>query len=1212
MGVETRKLPLPAPTESSTVQTSGDSVNGTDLATDLSRRTDRTSYSIPEDGSPIVISTKKKKDHKERGNTPGRPSHQSQTSLLIEYYEGGKGPNPHSRPSVRVKVTPSTARKNKDTNEHIQITQAGAARKPSYTRRISLGHQATSEHQPQVAEGADDRSISSYTSAAEESSLAGRRPPIEIEVLNKDQGSDLSGASAPRDERYNQQTTSDISSMPPDSMLEGNAADYTPHYGGSRGPHREVLIAENTLKTPPRTKDRSVSRERITQKVIEKLESRPRDVSGKKHRHGTKTRSRSGSEELIPESGKSHGRRSSRHRAEEELPSGAESSLLTASQLSANQQSGDQYSFRSGTSHSSVNNLKLLQTVEDAIRRIILPEFTALKHEQKAQQNRTNFEQDNRRSVGSSSTNSRGEVIRQVSKHASAPDVSGKPKVVLNQDEANPGIVLSGDSLKGRKEYGRDRVLESPSERSFDPGISEETVVRDDGKLSMKRSKDSHRGRNAAAAGAVGGVLTSAALKNHDSRSSIDRQERRRKRSSKSRSRSTSLAAESTEEIFQRHDVPPMPMRSDIDESELTRDSILSERTENPSSDRRRAEIRQVSRGSPREVLSPAARTPTRTPVPLQKGFGTHHSNHSRGDLSVHSTHSDRSIRDEEHHSKFADVGLSGTAAGASWLAADHLLNQDSHYDEYTFSHRAQNRGLSPIQSVASYDEDVAEQANRHSLHHGPSSASISSLGQERHKGAAVSIKSLSSAASTDLARSRRPQGINLEGGEEVLDQHGLGNYKSTQDERAAMETWYNEQHEQNDRYRDSFAENSSRDPTIDYKHMTNYTDDSLDAPDLDKVAAAHQVRGIGANPEYIHTPLAVESAVASLHDPSVLDVSTRSARSKGATRSYSGSLNHAHQEAGEYSEVSDRGLGINQHGSAMKQYDAEGGYEPGLARKIEGRMATSPQQSIARSLDDHDEPVTMGASGLPLPDDPMPEIGHGLDSDESDINTNPSIIQGPIGGPPHNNLDHWPYNPTPPESKGDILGHSKTNSAHESLKAAAAGMLSAAALAAGRDRGNEDKGYSKEIPQDEYGQGVNHDFGPIQDSYMTGHTIPTPPMAKDEGYISAANPRSPAGLSPIPKAGGPRLFDDESMAGDDPFMDRNHVRHLSGYSQGMASPLYDSATGKGIDRIQSKDIVALMDHVSFTYSTYFLILLTASSSPSGMLDAMPETLRFW
>lgn len=1155
-------------------------MNGTDLATDISRRTDRTSYSIPEDGSPITISTKKKKDQKERGNTLSRAAHQSQTSLLIEYFEGGKGPNPQSRPSVRVKVTPSAARKIRDTNEHIQITEAGGTRKPSYTRRISLGHQTTSEQQPHTAEGADDRSISSYTSAAEESSLAGRRPPIEIEVLHKGQGSDLSGTSAHRDERYTQQTTSDISSMPPDSMLEGNTADFIPHRKGSGGGHREVYVAENTLKTPPRTKDRSVSRERITQKVMEKLEGRPRDVSGKKHRHGSKTRSRSVSEEHILESGKSSRRRSSRHRAEEELPSGAESSLLTTSQLSTQRQSGDQYSFRSGTSQSSLNNPKLLQTVEDAIRRLILPELTALKHEQ----NRTNFERDNRGSVVSGSTNSRGEVIRRVSKHASAPDVSGKPKVLLNQDETNPKIMLSGDSLKVRRESRPDKFMEFPFERSIDPGMSEETVIRDDQNISRKRSKDSHHVRDAAAAGAVGGVLTAAALRNHDSRSSIDRQERRRKRSSKSRSRSASLAAESTEEIFQRHDVPPMPMRSDINESELTRDSILSERTENassPSSERRRTEIRQVSRGSPREVLSPLGRTPTRTPVPLQKGFGTHHSNHSRGDLSVHSAHSDRSINEADPHAKFGDVGLSGVATGAGVLADGYLLNQHGHYDEHTFSHRAQNRGLSPIQSVASYDEDAGAQDNRHSLHHGPSSASISSLGHERRKAATVSINSLSSAASTDLARSRRPQGINLEGGGEVSDQHGLENYQSAQDEGAAMENWYNEQHEENDRYRDSFADSRSRDPTVDYKHMTNYTDDSLDAPDLDKVTAAQQVRGIGANPEYIHTPLAVESAVASLHDPSVVDVSSRSARSKGADRSYPDSLNEPHQEVSEYSEVSGRGLGINDHGSNMKQYDGEGGYEPGLARKIEKRMAPSPRQSIARSLDEHEEPVTMGASGLPLADDPMPEIGHGLHSDESDINTNPSIIQGPIGGPPHNNLDHWPYNPTPPESKGDILGHSKTNSAHESLKAAAAGMLSAAALAAGRDRVQEDKGYSKEFPQDEYGQGVNHDFGPIRDSYMTGQTIPTPPMAKDEGYISAANPRSPVGLSPIPKIGGPGLFDDDSLAGDDPFMDQNHVRHLSGYSQGMASPLYDSATGKGMDRIQSKDIVALMDHVS-------------------------------
>src|ERR1700731_759151 len=103
MGVDTRKPLLPAPTESSTLDTAGESVTGTDLATDISRRTDKTSYSIPEDGSPIVISTRRKSSSGDKHDRKGHHSHQSQTSLLIEYFEGGKsGPNVRSRPSVRV------------------------------------------------------------------------------------------------------------------------------------------------------------------------------------------------------------------------------------------------------------------------------------------------------------------------------------------------------------------------------------------------------------------------------------------------------------------------------------------------------------------------------------------------------------------------------------------------------------------------------------------------------------------------------------------------------------------------------------------------------------------------------------------------------------------------------------------------------------------------------------------------------------------------------------------------------------------------------------------------------------------------------------------------------------------------------------------------------------------------------------------------------
>ncbi len=95
--------------------------------------------------------------------------------------------------------------------------------------------------------------------------------------------------------------------------------------------------------------------------------------------------------------------------------------------------------------------------------------------------------------------------------------------------------------------------------------------------------------------------------------------------------------------------------------------------------------------------------------------------------------------------------------------------------------------------------------------------------------------------------------------------------------------------------------------------------------------------------------------------------------------------------------------------------------------------------------------------------------------------------------------------------------------------------------------------------------------------------------MNKDEGYVSAQQPRSPGAFSPESKARSPGIFEDPGInitggfIGDgDPFVGAGkHSRHLSGYSQGMSSPLYDSATGRGMDRIQSQDIVALMDHVS-------------------------------
>ena len=1198
MGVETRKPPLPAPTESSTLRTPAESAVGTDLATDISRRTDRTSYSIPEDGSPVTISTKQKKESRdrERSGTLTR-AHHSQTSLLIEYFEAGKGPNVHSRPSVRVKVTPSAARKIKGANEHIQITETGSGRKPSYTRRISLPSKATEDNK--LTEGADDQSISSYTSAAEESSLSGRYPPVEIEVLHKDQDSDLSGKSAPREQRYILQNPSEISSMPPDSMIEGNAESLTPKRRRSRSVSRDVVVtSNNTLKAPSRRRSRSLSKERLAQKVIEKIEGRSRQANDGRRKHGSKNRSRSASNEQLAEQPKSSSkRRPSRQHHEDELGSGTESSLL-ASQLSPSRKSGDQYSSKSDVSKSSINNPKLLATVEDAIRRLILPELTTLKQEQKMHQNRSQFERDNRDSIGSSSNVARGEVTRRVSKHASAPDVKSRPKVVLNRDENNQGTVLSGNSIKGKKESRHGQSLDSPSERSFDRGASEETIVRDGEVVSRKRSKDGQRIRDAAAAGIAGGILTAAALKHHDSKSSVDRKDRRR-RSNRSHSRSVSYTG-STEEIFNKHDVPPMPMRSEIHGSDLTRDSILSERTEEPSSpsfDRQQRQIREVSRGSPKEIASPASRTPTRTPLSKHKGLYTHHSNHSRGDLSVHSARSERSLRDEAQYASIEEAGIIGAAAGAAAVAADRASNRQHHFvdNDELHAYQSNSRGLSPIQSVASYKEE-SDLPNRDS-HQTRSTGSLSIHGQHDIRDSGLSIKSLSSAASTNIARSNRPKGINLEEGQVILDQHNLRDSTITGDTEPLRspvdDEWYEQQHEENDRYRESIAESNHRDSTIDVRRMTNYTDDSMDAPHLDKVTAAQQVRGMGANPEYIRTPVAVESAVASLHDPSVLSV-----RSRPGEKAYTESLEDEQHERSAYNQGEVKGLSLKASGHDLDEVISKHDQSSPSLQKSYGNerlsIADSPRQSIAGSLDDHEDLVHAGPSALPLPHDPMPEIGHGLGSGsdpDSDLTTNPPDIQGPRV--PKDNSDHWPYQSTPPQSKGEFMPKSNENSAHESLKAAAGGFLSVAA--SGRDRLSLDqqsksrvaslKSNSRPASLDLYDQNGNHEFGPIRNSYMSDQGIPTPP--KDEGYVSAHHARSP-GQTPELKNRDLGTYGSNGIPGfsgllgeEDPFVGKTHTRHLSGNSHGMPSPLYDSATGGGMDRIQSKDIVALMDHVS-------------------------------
>ncbi|KAI9671964.1 MAG: hypothetical protein M1817_002305 [Caeruleum heppii] len=1197
MGVESRKPPLPAPTDPSTLESAAESATGTDLATDVSRRTEKSSYSVPADGSPITISTRRRKHDraKDAESTLTRASHQSQTSLLIEYFEAGKsGSNVQSRPSVRVKVTPSAARKIKNSNDHVEISETGKNRQPSYTKRISLSPNVKGEKQ--VTESGDEKSLSSYASATEESNLAPRGPPVEIEVMQNERFSPRSVASSPRDSRYVQPNPSDISSMPPDSLLETHTGTRTPHRQRSRSLTRdETVPITTTLKTPSRRRSRSLSRERITKKVIEKLGAKPGESSSKSKR-SSKSRSRSVSKEHL-EGGKSSRRRSSKSHREEDFASGPESSLLTNSQLTPKRKSGDQYSFKSGTSKSSLNNPKLLESVEDAIRRLILPELNALRDEQKSQHNRSKFEKGQRESIRSGSSTSREDIRHRVSTRSSAPDMARKPKVVLNRDERGPGVVLSGDSIKGRKERkDRKGLADSPSD-GYDRSFSEETVRAD--KSYRKQSKDAHKLATLAAAGSAG-ALTAAALRHHDSKSSVDKAERRKRRS-KSRSRSASVV--DSMDTMSKEEIPPMPMSSEIQGSEVTRESILTARTDRPPSATSQERVHDL-RGPESPALQNSAKGTLHSPYGLQ----THFANASRGDLSLHSVSSGHKSPKNDHVTRAVAAGINAAAGGTSDgqydIREEEMYDgrgQTPNYDSHTFS-AGHGRALSPIQSVASYREDsTMEPPNRDSFRHTQSSGSLSSQGQASLR--QESVASVDSLTSSPLKKSMHGYRLRDGANQDRRASFQARQFSFGQPSKDDDSQYWDEQHQENDRNR-SLQDAESKDPTIDVRHMTNYTDDSLDGTYLDKVAAVQHVLGVGANPEYRHTPVAVSSAVASLHEPSVVDArSTVSGRSRPGDPAYSESLTDYSPEHDRRQAGFDPLPPASQGSSPTKSVPLimKRSVQSTSQRSLDEVLPTSPPpKSAKRHISDHGEYVPMGASGLPVADDPMPEIGHGL-SDESDINTNPSIIQGPIGGTQHENRDHWPYEPTPPQSNGNRLSGQDGHDDDGGLTTTETGVTGASAglglgvLASHRRQDHKEKaegyGYEEDerslkgdldrqaTVQDQYD---DEDFGPdvVPDSYLDGKASRQTPL-KDEGYISAAHPRS-AGATPEPDRYGLDTFEQEGLADDDdPFVAKGHRRHMSGNSHGMASPLYDSSTGRGIDRIQSKDIVALMDHLT-------------------------------
>lgn len=1113
MGVEIdQRPPLPAPTEPTDIDT--------DVATNLSRRTDQTSYSIPEDGSPITISTHKLTSKEGPRLRHGR--NKSQTSLLIEYFEATKGEKAKNRPSVRVKVTPSAHRKSSKAADSVQITGIGRDRKPSYSRRISLANRSSDRSAPTEA---------TEISHSSESNLSAN-PPVEVEILKNSDVSSLNQRPESRDLRY-LPTTSDVSSMPPDSLLDPSQVTTT-----SQAISDDPSRSQSRLDLPADDRARSASHERIKQKVMEKLMQRQR----------------AGPIEYEPDTKptKERRRRSSRSTREDDLASAAESSILSSNLSPSN------LSYASGaTSKVSLNNPKLLQMVEDTVRRLILPEITQLKNEQ-------------RRS-------SYGSYTEDESERLASKSMSSKPKVVLNRYDGDPGEVLSrGDSERHEKTRKSNR---GESERSHRERRSSRSSR--DGSVHSKSSKDKE-GRHlkeSAAVGLAGGVLTAAALRHHNSQETVSRERRKKRRSRGSKSESTSLAE--TEKPYRKEDIPPMPWagKSGVSESDVTRASILSASTARPRSaatTEPQTPIQEVRRGSLGGSLSPASTTPrgARSPKSLS-------SVHNRTPHSQDRASSSQSVQSISTKAKIAALA----AAGLSEAGVLNGNTQETKHD------------LSPAQSVSTFRESPNDPLIPQGLRPRSRVSELSAGYEERQRNAMSPI----SPPSTPGAHN---QTFTLE-----RPTHSPVQTHSETDERSELEEWFQQEHEKNEEYRKSLADFTTDSP--DERRMTQYTDGTSQSYDQ---SPERNIQGIGATPLYMHLPHGVESAVASLVNPSLVSTSMESSQAsadrlermdEGVAKDIPAESRMQPQQD-RWSAIRNQALALSSRGSSAQPGD-------------------SPQQSESMSL--HEErarvdspPVRMSAHGIPDLNNPMPEIGHGVDT-ESDLSTNPPEIQGPgFGDERFNFRPSIPQSPTRHSERHDSISSGSLNMSKQAIVGAgiAAGAFAADKILEHHNSADRHLSTNQATIEDYASRETTPDVRQAQ-AIRVGRAGTTSPPVQfgDEGYASAAYARSNAASTPR----GHKLHIKENMGefepstgNDDPFTG-NHTRHLSGNSHGMSSPLYDSATGKGIDTIQSKDVVALMDHLTVRDAQRNArdteILVTLVRSAAEMRHEFEEMKRF-
>lgn len=1173
MGVDTRKAPpLPAPTETET--TTPTELTGTEL----SRPGDeRSSYSIPDDGTPVTIRTR------------GHKSSRSQTSLLIEYFEGSRsstndsGSRSERKPSVRVRLTPS--RKGK--GDHLQVTES--SRRASLTRRIPLD-QGPSTRQIEFPDGFGDdaNSMTSYASATEESNVS--RNPIDIEIDRGHRRRRPASPLIPSNESYQPVNASEISAIPADSFLDGSGpgTDLKRSFSPPRG---SALAAAAGVGAVAGAAAEHISNSKRRERA--KLTDKPKEKSDRKRRSKSRTSS-------VSDQPGADDYRSSRHRSrgqQESAVSGPDSSVLS-SHLTASHRSLDTQSMRSGTSRSSINNPKLLETVEDAIRRLILPELSALKREQSKRETR-------RGSLTSTGTSvSREDLTTPDRRRSSGQRSDGKRRNREARHDYDDGSPRSISRESIRDEYEADEA---------DP-------------TTPKRSGDLLK------AAAAGAALSKGLSALDDKTQSEDRRQRDRRRRRADAARSRSLGGEKYADDYeddQPAPAPPMPLMSDVNASDMTRTSILS-----AESDRPHSASEEMGRDISRDM-----------PENLQRTLGTSHANVSHGDLTALPRGNKAEYAQEYETDEFGRKIPMG-------YHDDYIDEQDAEYsdpgdypdrsleDEYYSTqdvppplkyvpYQAGARGLSPIPSVSGYTEGGSEArmprdsqstgsdtypspeqplerggygGSSHSLNSGPSNMrsrefdhmsadwrSPESSGVEYRNAPYAEDSELSQAPSAQAVRgvganpnivhpptavesavASLVDGSMLE--QSVLTGLSGRSYAGMRDSAFSYE-------DQAYSSRGASPEKHSGDVQRDYREERHPTpgDRSQDqSQDMSEYELDDHGRKVHRS-RYRQSPTASEAAITA-----------------GAVGAAAAALKAAQgRKQATVEEVSENwapaGVARNK---SFKERTLEG-YEP----------RNTPAHSVDRFS--YDEPK-LTATGMPDMNDPMPEIGYV----DEDAQTNPSLVRERLDG--NYDDDQWSGRETPTQQSmtdyGQVVNTKDSPASSNGLgiteTAAAAALGAAAGMAAAHSREpsqdhDEWQRTSTDRKRDTLLTNPYEDASPVANpelhagllgargldpSYGAPYHTGSPGLGQkyDEGYMS----NGPNARSPEVEAKGKALdFPNPSqvLGGEDPFYapaGEAGTRQLSGMSQAMGSPFYDAATGTGIDRIENKDIVALMQHL--------------------------------